>query len=88
MKSTRLLLVSVLSMISLFPGRARAISAFELTDENFEHTTQATTGSTTGDWLILMCEFERFKRCSDYMPFWDELAGLLFGKTTVAYIDV
>ena len=24
-----------------------------LTDENFEHDTQATTGSTTGSWLIL-----------------------------------
>lgn len=23
-----------------------------LTDENFEHLTQASTGATTGDWLI------------------------------------
>lgn len=26
----------------------------ELTDETFEHLTQAATGSTTGDWLILL----------------------------------
>lgn len=26
----------------------------ELTDENFEHLTQATSGSTTGDWLIML----------------------------------
>lgn len=26
----------------------------ELTDESFEHLTQAATGSTTGDWLILL----------------------------------
>lgn len=62
--------------------------AKELTDLNFEHDTQATTGSTTGDWLILFCEFERLKKCRDYEPFWNELAGLLRGKTTVAYIDV
>jgi hypothetical protein len=24
----------------------------DLNDENFEHDTQATTGSTTGDWLV------------------------------------
>ncbi|KAL3308595.1 hypothetical protein Ciccas_012871 [Cichlidogyrus casuarinus] len=24
------------------------------TDSNFEHDTQATTGSTTGDWLIIL----------------------------------
>lgn len=26
----------------------------ELTDENFEHLTQAATGSTTGDWFIML----------------------------------
>lgn len=26
----------------------------ELSDENFEHLTQASTGATTGDWLILL----------------------------------
>jgi hypothetical protein len=25
----------------------------ELSDENFEHLTQASSGSTTGDWLIM-----------------------------------
>ena len=24
-----------------------------LTDENFEHDTQATTGATTGDWFVM-----------------------------------
>jgi hypothetical protein len=24
-----------------------------LTDQNFEHDTQATTGATTGDWFVL-----------------------------------
>jgi hypothetical protein len=26
----------------------------ELTDENFEHLTQASTGATTGDWLVML----------------------------------
>jgi len=30
----------------------------ELTDENFEHDTQASTGGTTGDWFILFFEDE------------------------------
>jgi len=61
---------------------------YELNDDNFEHDTQATTGSTTGDWLILFCEFERLKICRDYEQFWNELSGMLRGQTTVAYVDV
>ena len=26
----------------------------ELTDDNFEHDTQASSGATTGDWFILL----------------------------------
>lgn len=26
----------------------------QLTDDNFEHLTQASTGATTGDWFILL----------------------------------
>ncbi len=44
----------------LLLGLTSAQIAVELTDDNFEHDTQATTGSTTGDWLILFCEFDRF----------------------------
>ena len=69
-------------------GKKEREGAYELTDLNFEHDTQATTGSTTGDWLILFCEYERFEKCRNYQPFWDELAGILRGRVTVAYIDV
>ena len=83
-----LLLVSILLWSQ--PGNlTRAQRAYILTDENFEHDTQATTGSTTGDWLILFCEFERFpKKCHGYMDFWNELAGVLRGKTTVAQVNL
>ena len=76
------------AVLAILTQPATAQRAYELTDENFEHDTQATTGSTTGDWLILFCEYERLKTCRDYQPFWDELAGVLRGKTTVAYVDV
>jgi hypothetical protein len=26
----------------------------ELSDDNFEHLTQAATGATTGDWLVML----------------------------------
>lgn len=32
----------------------RMPAAKELTDDSFEHLTQASTGSTTGDWFILL----------------------------------
>ena len=48
-----------------------------------------TTGATTGDWLVLFCEKERFKkRCEDIEPHWNKLAGELYGKTSVAYVNV
>lgn len=32
----------------------RQSAVHELTDENFEHLTQASTGATTGDWFVLL----------------------------------
>jgi hypothetical protein len=59
-----------------------------LTDETFEHETQATTGSTTGDWLILFCEVRHVKLCRELLPTWHSLYGELYGRINVAYIDV
>jgi hypothetical protein len=46
MLSRGLLLLSVLALAA-----ARA-SVITLTDENFEHLTQASTGATTGTWFV------------------------------------
>ena len=48
----RILLVSLL--LCLMGSNAEESNVIELTDETFEHLTQATTGSTTGDWFIEM----------------------------------
>jgi len=37
-------------------------NAIELTDESFEIATR----DSSNDWLVLFCEYERFRRCRDY----------------------
>ena len=54
MANRHFLLVLVLCSIRSLVAPARANNDVAvLTDANFEHDTQATTGSTTGRWLIL-----------------------------------
>ena len=57
-----------------------------LTDKTFEHDTQATFGHTTGDWLVLFCD-DRKSACREMYYLWDELAGTLYGKLSVAKIN-
>ncbi|CDW75357.1 UNKNOWN [Stylonychia lemnae] len=59
----------------------------ELNDKTFEHDTQATTGSTTGDWFVNFCS-KKNKRCREIEPLWDELAEKLFGRLSVAHVDL
>ena len=60
-----------------------------LTDENFEHDTQATSGSTTGDWFLMFCRASKGRVCSESVRgAWDELYGRLRGRATVAYLDI
>jgi hypothetical protein len=68
---------------TVFSRRAKV-----LTDETFEHDTQAISGSTTGDWLVLFCEPNRFEECQEIMPMWDEISSLLAGQVNVAFVDV
>ena len=87
MKKLTLFLLAVLGTHMLSVAKSR--EAVVLTDENFEQLTQASTSADTGDWLVLFCEMERFpKKCGHLKPLWDELAEVLYGKTTVAYVDV
>ena len=57
-----------------------------LNDENFEHDTQATSGSTTGDWFVSFsapwCD-----RCKELMPTLEAVAMELMGETNVAIIN-
>ena len=49
MRPTSLTIVLTLSLVAV---GIHAKKPIELTDKNFEHDTQASTGATTGDWFV------------------------------------
>jgi len=54
---------------------------------NFEHLTQASTGATTGDWLIKFYA-PWCGHCKKLTPVWEEVATRLAGDVNVAKVDV
>jgi len=58
----------------------------QLTDDNFEHDTQASTGATTGDWLV---EFYApwCGHCKSLAPTWETVATELADRVNVAAVD-
>ena len=48
----------------------------ELDEQNFEHLTQAATGATSGDWLVLFCK-PSVARCSKVSDNWQRVATTL-----------
>lgn len=58
-----------------------------LESSNFEHLTQASTGATTGDWLVKFYA-PWCGHCKKLEPIYDEIAATLKGEINVAKIDV
>jgi hypothetical protein len=52
MKTAAMLLSLILASLLLCCASGSGSDVIELNDDNFEHLTQATTGSTTGHWLV------------------------------------
>ena len=48
----------------------------DLDEQNFEHLTQAATGATSGDWLVLFCK-ESVSRCTKVVQNWQRVAVTL-----------
>merc|ERR1719247_777635 len=48
----------------------------DLDEQNFEHLTQAATGATSGDWLVLFCK-ESVPRCAKVAQNWQRVAVTL-----------
>lgn len=55
-----------------------------LDDQGFEHQTQASTGSTTGDWFILFYS----SKCAEYISLWETLAARLAQHKVVGMVDM
>lgn len=58
----------------------------ELSDENFEHLTQASSGATTGDWFIMFYT-SNCVDCQRLTAIWEAVAGDLKTRMNVARID-
>lgn len=61
--------------------------AIELSDANFEHDTQASTGMTTGDWFV-MFHATWCGHCKHAMPAFVDLASKMKGTVNCALVDV
>lgn len=48
----------------------------DLNEQNFEHLTQAATGATSGDWLVLFCK-ESVSRCGKVISNWGRVSKTL-----------
>ena len=74
-------------VLALLVAAAQASDVVILTTANFEKETQASTGSTTGDWLV---EFYApwCGHCKKLSPTWESLATNLKGKVNVGKVDV
>ena len=71
------------------------LAVVELTEQNFEHLTQAATGATSGDWLVLFCKAS-VTRCAKVTSNWQKVAMTLAAsreakgmpRINVASVDV
>lgn len=59
----------------------------DLDNSNFEHLTQASTGATTGDWLVKFYA-SWCGHCKKLEPIFEQVAELLDGEVNVARVDV
>ncbi|EDV99235.1 thioredoxin domain-containing protein [Drosophila grimshawi] len=69
-----------------FFGENREPGVKELSDDNFEHLTQASTGATTGDWFIFFYSAECVL-CQRLYAVWEAVGGTLRRKINVARMN-
>jgi protein disulfide-isomerase-like protein len=79
--------VLVVFIVSMCAMVALASDIITLTSKNFEHETQASTGSTTGDWIVKFYA-PWCGHCKHMQPDYEALAKDLLGDVNVAEVDV
>ncbi|XP_071942295.1 uncharacterized protein [Antedon mediterranea] len=57
-----------------------------LFDDTFEHLTQASTGATTGNWMVNFCKKD-VPACFALSASWEGAAARLQGRANFAYVD-
>ncbi len=85
MRPTNFLLI-LLSLSAYVLGKKPIL----LNDKTFEHDTQASTGATTGDWLISFCDRSGINKqnCIAADGVWQKLADSLNHRVSVAQVDL
>ncbi|KAJ8925757.1 hypothetical protein NQ315_009605 [Exocentrus adspersus] len=60
--------------------------AKELTDETFEHLTQAATGATTGDWFVMFYTPDCIE-CTRLQARWEAVGAVLKSRVNIARVN-
>nr|CAG4643294.1 EOG090X0856 [Ilyocryptus agilis] len=58
-----------------------------LSDETFEHLTQAASGATTGDWFVMFYR-DDCDTCMKFRPKWEYIASQLKGRINLAEVNI
>lgn len=64
----------------------KELNVKELTDDTFEHLTQASSGATTGDWFVMFYSPDCLE-CIKMVARWEAVGGKLKQRINVARID-
>ena len=82
--------IAIVALLSLVSIGTQAKKPVELTDKNFEHDTQASTGATTGDWFISFCDWDHDEahKCEQADTIWEQLSESLNRRVSVAQVDL
>ena len=63
------------------------MDVISLDDNNFEHLTQASSGATTGDWLVMMTKDKKCPDCDNVEKELRKVAILQKGRMNIAKLD-
>lgn len=70
--------------VNLWLDTAKDIATKILNEDSFEHLTQASTGATTGDWLVIFFD----SSCQSYLPAIEGAAIQLKQRMNVAKVNI